>query len=71
MAPQHSQRIAELEVAITRLHRTEMRLRSVLKSAFTSVESRREARHELDLNLGEARQVEDELHVLVARARGK
>jgi len=71
MAREQSQRVAEVEDSVVRLHRREMRLRSILKSALTSVESRRDASDELESLLNEIKLVEDELQTQVRQEREK
>ena len=61
MAREQSQRVARLEVTIARLEQREKRLRAVFKSAFTSRESRYDAREELESLLNKTEEVEDEL----------
>jgi hypothetical protein len=61
MTREQSQHVAELEGTVVRLRRRERCLRAALKSPFVSVESRHDAREELELLLNETEQVEDEL----------
>ena len=64
MTQEQSQRVAELEVAIARLHQREQRLRAILSSALTSHEDRRDAREELESLLEMTDEVEGELLLL-------
>ena len=61
MTREQSQRAAELEGTVVRLRRRERRLRAALKSPFVRVESRHDAREELESLLSETEQIEDEL----------
>jgi hypothetical protein len=64
MTREQSQRAAELEGTVVRLRRRERRLRAALKSPFVRVESRHDAREELESLLSETEQIEDELLAL-------
>jgi hypothetical protein len=69
MTREQSQRVAELEVAIARLHQREQRLRAILSSALTSHEDRRKARVELESLLDTTDEVEGELLLLESTDR--
>lgn len=64
MAREQGQRIGELEIMVASLQQREKRLRAVLSSAFTSNESRRDARTELESLLNMTEAAEDELMLL-------
>jgi hypothetical protein len=64
MAQEQSTHVAELELSVARLHQREKRLRAVLSSAFTSPESRLDAREELESLLDKTVAAEDELQLL-------
>jgi hypothetical protein len=64
MEQSRSQTIAELETALTVLHRREMRLRSILSSALVAPENRRDAHLELETVLQETREIEDKVSKL-------
>ena len=64
MAREQSQRVAELEALVVGFQQREKRLRAVLSSGFTSRESRRDARVELESLLNTSEDVEDELLLL-------
>ncbi len=64
MEQSRSQKIAELETALTVLHRREMRLRSILSSALVAPENRRVAHLELETVLQETREIEDKVSKL-------
>jgi hypothetical protein len=65
MAPPSAQ-VAELELSVVGLQQREKRLRAVLSSAFTSRESRRTAREELESLLDKTEAAEDELLLLAS-----
>ena len=64
-----SQKIAELETALTVLHRREMRLRSILSSALVAPENRQDAHLELEILLKETRAIEEKVRKLEASRR--
>lgn len=66
MEQSRSEKIAELEAALTALHRREMRLRSILSSALVAPENRRDAHLELETVLQETREIEDQVSKLEA-----
>jgi hypothetical protein len=64
-----SQEIAELETALTALHRREMRLRSILSSALVAAENRQDAHLELETLLKETRAIGEKVRKLEADRR--
>jgi len=64
MTREQSQRVAELEATLSRLHQREQRLRAVLSSALTSHDDRRDAREELESLLDMTDEAEGELLLL-------
>jgi hypothetical protein len=64
MVLEQSTQVAELELSVARLQQREKRLRAVLSSAFTSRESRRDAREELETLLDKTEAADDELQLL-------
>lgn len=64
MVLEQSTQVAELELSVARFQQREKRLRAVLSSAFTSRESRRDAREELETLLDNAVAAEDKLQLL-------
>jgi len=57
-------KIDELETALTVLHRREMRLRSIISSAFVAPENRQDAHLELEQILQDTREIEDKVRKL-------
>jgi hypothetical protein len=53
--------IADLEESLVAIHRREMRLRSILRSALASSEYRKEARIELEKLLEETRAIQEKV----------
>jgi hypothetical protein len=64
MAESTNPRIAELEGTVSKLQRREKHLRRVISSAFAQIETRRDAREELESIIDKSDETEHELMLL-------